>query len=192
MIRKLLVIENAGQDVVVLRKINEIIDYLSDKEETDKTWLKKILLKDKPNYEEASKGGCLNCGIDYPKYHTKECVNGHNHCFFNNPPQQEESRGESKCPYLNDDCPRCYPNPQLKEKSTKEDEWEHFNNNFLPLADGKFGESVKDYIKANFVSKVKIKRELLEENIDEPETTTQLAVNNALYRVRKSLGLEEL
>lgn len=109
-------------------------------------------------------------------------------CKVANPPQQEESRGEcNKC--KGEGCWICTgigedpatpdtketpnpPKPQLKEESPKEDEqeWTHdfyelmqtYRHTLITdqVGTSKAYELVKDYIKANFVSKVKIKREI--------------------------------
>jgi hypothetical protein len=120
--KKLICIENVGQDVGARKQINQIIDYLSDKE--------------------ASKGEFENvCGGRH--YHSfwrysKKCMGCDKTLEECNPPQQEESRGE-KPPCTESDPCGCHfgevfhadgicacelANPQLKEESPKEDEWE--------------------------------------------------------------------
>jgi len=178
--------------VTISRKVDEIIDYLSDKE--------------------ASKGECPECGDK------RACFPW---CRVD-PPQQEESRGETKTPVLRrndiktatkhcDVCKaekgwihlyeECEESPQLKEESPKEDEgdtwsiWEGFDDRAGTLTRnfGKAGRpaNIQD-LQEVFVSKEKIKNQLLEveKTFNRVGLVSSLTVRNMIKEVIK--GLEEL
>ena len=205
--------------VELKQKVNELIDYLSDKEDGRYYILDRRIAKSEDIDKDM--GECV-CSFQHLN-NGEVNANIRSDCPVHNPfpPQQEESRGECEHFYgylprlrfgdlvIPKRCKYCGERePQIKEESPKEDEVEELFKIIEKHGEGTsegaiYWESWADepqslkqelagYIKANFVSKVKARRELLNESIDEPETTLHIAVNNALYRVRKELGLEEL
>lgn len=165
MIPKKLVFTEISSTPHVAEKVNQIIEYLEEKEKVDKTWLRKILSKDKPNYEPECPG--------FGDFHS----DGNLACSKCSVPKKEPSKGE--CGIIQCECGRVFSKSGYKEHLKEghnppehEEDWEKkFAKDWYdkkmdgdvysgwsgPESDPSC-EKVMIYIRANFVSKEKIKR----------------------------------
>lgn len=160
-------------------KINELRDYLSDKEKGQVS-LRRGIDKSRKSDKEVSKGECPHCDgkhMDGYTHSPKTC----SICkVVSNPPQQEESRGGcDKCGGLPFKHKEWCGKPQLKEESPKEDEVEKLFKIIEKHGEGTsegyiYWESWADepqslkqelagYINSRYVSKEKIKEIRLDE-----------------------------
>ena len=176
-------------------KTNEIIDYLQAKEEVDKTWLKEIILKDKgigePNYEEASKGECKQHSCEFYKCpcilnpKTGICISKAWHgCNHLNPPEHEEEWKEYTDSSGNKGRIRVDPKKEVGEKDIEGTITYLANRSITGRDVMRVWHEVETYIKANFVSKEKIKREIMINKFKSHQN-----IWNAFDNLLDSLGL---
>ena len=105
---------------IITDKINQLIDYLSDKEDPEKIVKSYNDLLDRQHEGEASKGECKRFSAgDVPNYSSPSSLAP----SPSHPPQQEECKHTKKYSVGHNDW-KCddWGEPQLKEESPKEDE----------------------------------------------------------------------
>ena len=158
------------------RKVDELVDFSHE------------LIDYLQAKEEASKGEC-KCDLSVCGYHYPACPKA------DSPEQEGECKkerelfcnvcGERKCQHLNQ---------ELSNHPEQEDEWViklHMLSHQIKVGEKKWVD-VEDYIKANFVSKTKIKREFQEvwKDLYGLENMDYSSEQELFERLLGSLGLE--
>ena len=195
-------------------KVNQIIDYLSDKEKCKYCKVGNWVVvdgdncshcgRDVVNGEEASKGGCkhqrqysvgsddwkcADCGKDCPKHQA-------------HPPQQEESPKASDNPWLDKAHKMRLQAEEIMDKvnarineSPKEDEWKELSD---LIHDAIYGGEVRGVdviqrVNEKFILKSKVNKAIDGRLFIRPELDEfEKGCNMASRGIRRSLGLEEL